>query len=156
MCKSFEEPVPLERSQGCKQSFCDHMLNFIGSLSASMPNYCWLPFLFFSPLFPVNSHDQPLEGCTEDLWNETQCCHQVVAYYYYTNIYLTLCISFNWSQWTESLMCCLLEPRCVCRRVNLKPRLLLWSCVLLRDALIIRTAACLHLISFWRSFSCLK
>lgn len=31
MCKSFEEPVPLERSQGCKHSFCDHMLNFIGS-----------------------------------------------------------------------------------------------------------------------------
>lgn len=114
-----------------------------------MPNYCWLPFFFFSPLFPVNSHDQPLEGCTEDLWNETQCCHQVVAYYYYTNIYLTLCISFNWSQWTESLMCCLLEPHCVCRRVNL-PRLLLWSCVLLIDALIIRTAACLHLISYWR------
>lgn len=31
MCKSFEEPLPLERSQGCKHSFCDHMLNFIGS-----------------------------------------------------------------------------------------------------------------------------
>lgn len=59
------------------------------------------------------------------------------------------CISFNRSQWAESLMCCLLEPHCVCRRMNL-PRLLLWSRVFLMDALIIRTAACLHLISFWR------
>lgn len=86
MCKSFEEAVSQERSRGCKHCFCDHMLHFMGNLWFRCQIAVDSPFVLSFPSFPVRSPQQPLLGLT-DLWNETQCCHQVVANYYYTSLY---------------------------------------------------------------------